>query len=257
MALTTGFDVPETDCVMICRPSQSRILYEQIIGRGLRLAEGKSDCLIVDIQDIVKRHNLMDVSTIFDTKIKHGETLRKARKRIEEEKEAEKKRQEEFERKRIEAEQQRQREMEIVAQRIKLFNRDLKLGFENRKLDWFRVDATTFALGYGLNQYYAIESDFDLITNKDRFNVFEVCTGKENKTVSYIIDKENVIEAIEYIEKLVKKNTYSDPNAQWKNDPPTENQLKFCGWAKTKWQVSKYFASSSISSIIKKSKAFN
>ena len=34
--LTTGFDAPKTDCIVICRPIFSDVLYEQIVGRGLR-----------------------------------------------------------------------------------------------------------------------------------------------------------------------------------------------------------------------------
>lgn len=46
--LTTGFDAPHVDMIAILRPTQSVSLYQQIIGRGLRLSEGKKDCLIID-----------------------------------------------------------------------------------------------------------------------------------------------------------------------------------------------------------------
>ena len=46
--LTEGFDAPETDCVVMFRPTQSRSLFAQMIGRGLRTAPGKTDCLILD-----------------------------------------------------------------------------------------------------------------------------------------------------------------------------------------------------------------
>ena len=46
--LTTGYDFPEIDCVAILRPTESRALVIQIIGRGLRLHESKKDCLILD-----------------------------------------------------------------------------------------------------------------------------------------------------------------------------------------------------------------
>ncbi len=45
---TEGFDAPETDCVVLLRPTQSRALWVQMIGRGLRTAAGKTDCLILD-----------------------------------------------------------------------------------------------------------------------------------------------------------------------------------------------------------------
>ncbi|MAX31995.1 MAG: ATP-dependent helicase [Halomonadaceae bacterium] len=46
--LTTGFDAPHVDLIAILRPTESVSLYQQIIGRGLRLAPGKRDCLILD-----------------------------------------------------------------------------------------------------------------------------------------------------------------------------------------------------------------
>ncbi|MGL6117987.1 DEAD/DEAH box helicase [Plesiomonas sp.] len=46
--LTTGFDAPHIDLIAILRPTESVSLYQQIVGRGLRLAEGKTDCLILD-----------------------------------------------------------------------------------------------------------------------------------------------------------------------------------------------------------------
>lgn len=46
--LTTGFDAPHVDVIAILRPTESVSLYQQIIGRGLRLAEDKKDCFILD-----------------------------------------------------------------------------------------------------------------------------------------------------------------------------------------------------------------
>jgi DNA repair protein RadD len=46
--LTTGFDAPHVDLIAILRPTASVSLYQQIVGRGLRLSPGKSDCLVID-----------------------------------------------------------------------------------------------------------------------------------------------------------------------------------------------------------------
>jgi len=46
--LTTGFDAPHVDVIAILRPTESNSLYQQIIGRGLRLYPGKKDCFILD-----------------------------------------------------------------------------------------------------------------------------------------------------------------------------------------------------------------
>ncbi len=46
--LTTGFDAAHVDVIAILRPTESISLYQQIIGRGLRLDTGKKDCLVLD-----------------------------------------------------------------------------------------------------------------------------------------------------------------------------------------------------------------
>ena len=46
--LTTGFDAPHVDVIALLRPTQSVALYQQIIGRGLRLSPDKTDCLVLD-----------------------------------------------------------------------------------------------------------------------------------------------------------------------------------------------------------------
>ncbi len=46
--LTTGFDAPHVDVIAILRPTESASLYQQIVGRGLRISPNKTDCLILD-----------------------------------------------------------------------------------------------------------------------------------------------------------------------------------------------------------------
>lgn len=46
--LTTGFDAPHVDVIAILRPTESVSLYQQMVGRGLRLAPNKKNCLILD-----------------------------------------------------------------------------------------------------------------------------------------------------------------------------------------------------------------
>lgn len=55
--LTTGFDAPKTDCIVICRPIFSDVLYEQIVGRGLRGTKfgGTEYCDIIDFTDNLGR----------------------------------------------------------------------------------------------------------------------------------------------------------------------------------------------------------
>ena len=58
MVLTEGFDAPATSAVACCRPTKSRSVYAQQVGRGLRLSPGKSDCLVLDFVGVSGRHRL-------------------------------------------------------------------------------------------------------------------------------------------------------------------------------------------------------
>jgi DNA repair protein RadD len=56
--LTTGFDAPHVDTIAIMRATESVSLLQQIIGRGLRIDDGKTDALILDYAGNLERHCL-------------------------------------------------------------------------------------------------------------------------------------------------------------------------------------------------------
>jgi superfamily II DNA or RNA helicase len=62
--LTEGVDVPRTACVGLCRPTKSRALFSQMIGRGLR--PGKPNCLIVDFAYLTEKHDLVRPADLFE-----------------------------------------------------------------------------------------------------------------------------------------------------------------------------------------------
>lgn len=63
--LTTGVDW-DVRCIILARPTRSEMLFVQMIGRGLRTADGKDDCLILDHSD---NHTRMG----FASNISHNE----------------------------------------------------------------------------------------------------------------------------------------------------------------------------------------
>ena len=63
LVLTEGFDCPEIDALVIVRPTKSGMLIQQMIGRGLRPAEGKSDCKIIDLAFKRRQQDLISVAT--------------------------------------------------------------------------------------------------------------------------------------------------------------------------------------------------
>ncbi|OQY16639.1 MAG: hypothetical protein B6I36_10020 [Desulfobacteraceae bacterium 4572_35.1] len=54
--LTTGFDDPGVDCIIMARPTKSPALFVQMVGRGLRINKGKEDCLLIDLTGNTKEH---------------------------------------------------------------------------------------------------------------------------------------------------------------------------------------------------------
>ena len=58
---TEGIDLPMCSCVIIARPTLSPLLYAQMIGRGTRIAPGKTDALILDLAGASKRHRLTEL----------------------------------------------------------------------------------------------------------------------------------------------------------------------------------------------------
>ena len=59
MLLTEGFDDPGIDCVVVLRPTRSRSLYAQMIGRGTRISEFKENLLLLDFLWMHEKHSLM------------------------------------------------------------------------------------------------------------------------------------------------------------------------------------------------------
>jgi DNA repair protein RadD len=60
LVLTEGFDAPDIDLIALLRATKSPGLYYQMVGRGLRLAPGKSDCTILDFGENILRHGPID-----------------------------------------------------------------------------------------------------------------------------------------------------------------------------------------------------
>lgn len=62
--LVEGFDAPDISCVIVAKPTQSKGLFIQMAGRGLRLFPNKRDCLILDFGS--KSHNLCGTAALLD-----------------------------------------------------------------------------------------------------------------------------------------------------------------------------------------------
>ena len=64
MLLTEGWDCPSVDCVVVLRPTKARSLYQQMVGRGMRLHPGKDHLLLLDFLWLSERHDLCRPSAL-------------------------------------------------------------------------------------------------------------------------------------------------------------------------------------------------
>ncbi len=64
--LTTGFDFPELDCIILGRPTKSVALYYQMVGRGIRIHDDKDSCRLYDLCDNVKRFGKIETFVVYD-----------------------------------------------------------------------------------------------------------------------------------------------------------------------------------------------
>ena len=76
--LSTGFDAPGTEAIMIARPTTSPVIYSQMLGRGLRGPKfgGKTECLLIDLKDnLLGLPDEKSCFTLFDNYYKTEESI--------------------------------------------------------------------------------------------------------------------------------------------------------------------------------------
>lgn len=57
-------DIPVIDSIIMARPTKSNVLFQQMLGRGMRLHPGKEDCLVLDFVDVVRGDGLVTLPTL-------------------------------------------------------------------------------------------------------------------------------------------------------------------------------------------------
>lgn len=80
MLYTEGWDCPAVDCVVVLRPTKSRSLYSQMVGRGSRICEGKDHLLLLDFLWMTERHDLCRPATLLG---RAPEVAQKAQEKLE------------------------------------------------------------------------------------------------------------------------------------------------------------------------------
>jgi superfamily II DNA or RNA helicase len=249
--LTIGYDNSDVDTLIFARPTKSKILYVQCLGRGLRTSEGKENCLVIDVVDIVRKHDLMTMTDIFGVELKDQETLSEAIER-EERNVAEKIAREEI------ARQKETERLKLIAESLKLFKTNMSDYFDESYYDWYRCDNNTYALSTNSDYHYVIYKSIA----ENTFELYFVNTTNRINTKDYISENENLIDLIEESEKYAsrKYSTFLDRKAKWKFESSTPKQLEWLGkewWAKgkvlkTKMDIHMVTKSNKITWIMKK-----
>lgn len=209
--LTEGFDEPSLSCVIMARPTKSRGLYVQCVGRGLRLHESKQSCLVLDMVGVSQRHDLVTLATLAGSKrLCDFERFTAAKKRADDEqKEAEEKaKAEEEERKRIEA--------ELAAKKIELLNR--RAEWQNRELE-IKERAFAWQVSIDGQRTLHIADRFITVRPMADENWIAVDSKREFRAIG------STPEDCQKRAEVYARNLLINQSEGWRKKPATEKQI--------------------------------
>lgn len=225
MTLTEGVDVPSVDAVLLARPTQSSILFSQMVGRGTRLYPGKEYLTIVDFLDLTNTHRLQTTSSLLGLNTTldfQGKDIIEAKENID---------------KLIELNPNYNLDnldlsrIDYVLQEIDILS-NLKIpqdvaGFT--QLDWFLFRENYYRLSLPENRiihiYQTILEEYEILD--------EAYHASTRSTIStHIGIKKTLKEAFEYADNYVlakypQFRNLLDSSAAWKKLQPKEGQVKY------------------------------
>lgn len=194
--LTEGFDEATISAIVIARPTRSRPLYQQMIGRGTRRCVGKPDCLILDLVGATSRHDLVTADSLFSVteELLEGRTVTEAIR-----------------------EQREQRQAQLLTPGQLVAN-DVEL-FAQRKFAWVASGQQRFALSLGDAGMLVIEPD------GEQFAVLH--NTRETSRQLYAVGSLELATGL--AEDFARKNgatRLARRAAPWRTKPPTDGQLR-------------------------------
>lgn len=128
--LTEGFDEPSVSCIILAAPTKSEVKYTQIIGRGLRLYPGKTDCLVLDVAGASDDASIQSLPALFGLEsLLEGESVLEG---IARERRAAERSAEEAEESQAQERDARDERRRRNAESIQFFSRD--------RMNWLQVD---------------------------------------------------------------------------------------------------------------------
>ena len=193
--LTEGFDCPSVNCIVVGRPTKSKPLYVQMVGRGTRTFPGKDDCLIIDLVGATARHDLVTAASLFNVEPKPEQTIAEA---VEER----------------EANTRAQAEQEAVRGRLVAETVDL---FRERRFHWVHAAEHRFVLSVGKGVIVLVPDGGGWTAKfNSRESSIELASGKPLEWAQGIAE--------DYARQL-RAEALIDPHAAWRSKPASEKQL--------------------------------
>jgi superfamily II DNA or RNA helicase len=223
IVLTEGFDLPVISCVIMARPTQSRALYTQMVGRGFRLAPGKKDCLILDITDNSLRLRLspQSIQKVLDINLHPDETLLEALEREEN----------------AQAERNAQAKRKLIRKLNERRNKDVE--FDPFALpEWEERDNGLFVMVVGPEKHRIAlcpKGDMGLYEVQARlapnFSAGQKWSGPQplDAAMQFAEKRARLLLADRTAKKLL------DKNEPWRNEPISEGLKKWLDWKKIPW----------------------
>src|SRR5450755_280213 len=211
--LLEGYDAPQTSCILMARPTKSRALYTQAIGRGTRLAPGKTDCIILDITDnsLKLRLEPLTLGKVVEMQLADGESIIEAKEREKQERE-------------LTGELMEARERTTrVTKRVQ----DLEINLLNR-FDWKRKPNGGYHLEVGENKHKVILLPSERVTGY--YSVW-ARLAPDFKMQQWLPDaplewaQTHAEMKAKLIQSSEKKLVLVDNNAPWRSFPVSNKQL--------------------------------
>lgn len=201
MVLTEGFDEPSVGCIVVARPTQSRSLFAQMVGRGTRLHPGKSDCLVLSVVDKALDLSPVTLQKFLDLKgWKDGQKLTDHQKEV------------------VQEAKQEQIEKDLEVQEAFIFVQAFKKT-SRANLNW-RAMGGNWRMKLGKEKWIAIVSDGK---REDGTELWEVHLPN-----NAILPPQPIDGAVALAETWARENggiALADPTAEWRNNKPSQEQI--------------------------------
>jgi hypothetical protein len=206
--LTEGFDEPSVDCIIVARPTKSKPLYIQMVGRGTRTYPGKDDCLILEVVGVTSRHDIMTTSDLMGLDL----PAKSVKEAVAEE--------EEREARAPGGSGPDYADGHLVARNVELFR--------GRPLKWVQAASGAWVLGLGNGSVRLVPVE------ADRWGVLRLENGKQTAlwsglTLGYAMG------AAEDYAREQGAGGLLNPRARWRSEPASVKQIGFLRWRR--WPV--------------------